>query len=112
MVAAITRTTTTARGVDASAVAVIDNKNKNSSNSNSSNSNGSSYQQTVETFDSPITRKQTYTSLPRPVQCARCSEVAYCRVTHDLGQVIKVEYLCHACCGGDSDGSGAAANAG
>jgi hypothetical protein len=56
-------------------------------------------QRSVEMFDSPITRKQTYTSLPRPVQCARCNQLAYCKVMYDLGQVIKVEYLCKSCCG-------------
>jgi hypothetical protein len=56
------------------------------------------HQRSVETFDSPITRKQTYTSLPRPVQCARCKNLAYCKVMYDLGQVIKVEFLCKGCC--------------
>jgi hypothetical protein len=55
-------------------------------------------QRSVETFESPITRKQTYTSLPRPVQCARCNHFAYCKVLYDLGDVIKVEFLCKACC--------------
>jgi hypothetical protein len=49
-------------------------------------------------FDSPITRKQTYTSLPRPVQCARCNNLAYCKVMYDLGDVIKVEFMCKGCC--------------
>jgi hypothetical protein len=56
------------------------------------------HQRSVETFDSPITRKQTYTSLPRPVQCARCRNLAYCKVMYDLGHVIKVEFLCKGCC--------------
>jgi hypothetical protein len=56
------------------------------------------HQRSVETFDSPITRKQTYTSLPRPVRCARCKNLAYCRVMYDLGEVIKVEFLCKGCC--------------
>lgn len=55
-------------------------------------------QRSIETFDSPITRKQTYTSLPRPIQCARCNNLAYCKVMYDLGDVIKVEYLCKSCC--------------
>ena len=55
-------------------------------------------QRSVEMFDSPITRKQTYTSLPRPVQCARCNLLAYCKVVYDLGDVIKVEFLCKGCC--------------
>lgn len=53
----------------------------------------------IEMYDKPITRKQTYTSLPRPIPCGRCNEVAYCKVMHDLGEVIKVEYLCRSCCG-------------
>ena len=55
-------------------------------------------QRSVKVFDSPITRKQTYTSLPRPVQCARCDHLAYCKVMNDLGDVIKVEFLCKGCC--------------
>jgi hypothetical protein len=55
-------------------------------------------QRSVEVSDSPITRRQTYTSLPRPVQCALCNNLAYCKVMHDLGDVIKVEYLCKECC--------------
>ena len=55
-------------------------------------------QRSVRVFDSPIMRKQTYTSLPRPVQCARCNNIAYCKVMYDLGDVIKVEYLCRECC--------------
>lgn len=55
-------------------------------------------QRSVEMFDSPITRKQTYTSLPRPVLCARCNNLAYCKVMYDLGDVIKVEFLCKGCC--------------
>ena len=55
-------------------------------------------QRSVEVSDSPITRKQTYTSLPRPVLCARCKNLAYCKVMYDLGEVIKVEFLCKGCC--------------
>jgi hypothetical protein len=58
----------------------------------------SGQQRSVEVFTSPITRKQTYTSLPRPVQCARCNNLAYCKVMYDLENVIKVEYLCKSCC--------------
>jgi hypothetical protein len=58
-------------------------------------------QRSVEMFNSPITRKQTYTSLPRPVQCALCNRLAYCKVMYDLGDVIKVEFLCKECCGGN-----------
>lgn len=46
------------------------------------------HQRSVEVSDSPITRKQTYTSLPRPVQCARCT----------IGDIVKVEFLCKECC--------------
>ena len=52
----------------------------------------------IETFDSPITRKQTYTSLPKPVMCAHCNQMAYCKVKYDLGDVIKVDFLCRECC--------------
>jgi hypothetical protein len=55
-------------------------------------------QRSVEVSNSPITRKQTYTSLPRPVQCAKCNNLAYCKVMYDLGDVIKVEFLCKGCC--------------
>jgi len=56
------------------------------------------HQHSVEVSDSTITRKQTYTSLPRPVQCARCNHLAYCKVMYDLGDVIKIEFLCKGCC--------------
>ena len=56
------------------------------------------HQRSVEMFDSPITRKQTYTSLPRPVQFARFKNLSYCKVMYDLEQVIKVEFLCKGCC--------------
>ena len=52
------------------------------------------HQRCVEVSDSPITRKQTYTSLPRPVQCARCNYLVYCKLIYDLGDIIKVEFLC------------------
>lgn len=55
------------------------------------------HQRSVEISDFPITRKQTYTSLPRPVQCALCNHLAYCKVMYDLGDVIKIEYLCKGC---------------
>lgn len=55
-------------------------------------------QRSIEVFDSPITRKQTYTSLPRPVQCARCNRLAHCKVMYDMGDIIKVEFLCKVCC--------------
>lgn len=57
-------------------------------------------QRSIETFDSPITRKQTYTSLPRPVQCAHCNHLAYCKVMYDLGDIVKVEFLCKVCSNG------------
>jgi len=56
------------------------------------------HQRTVEVFDLPLTRKQTDTSLPRPIQCALCNNVAYCKVNSDLGDVIKVEFRCKTCC--------------
>ena len=59
---------------------------------------GANRQRSIEVFDSPITRKQTYTSIPRPVQGARCNNVAHCKMMYDLGPVIKVEYLCKSCC--------------
>jgi hypothetical protein len=58
---------------------------------------GANQQRSIQVFDSPITRKQTYTSIPRPVQCARCNNVAHCKMMYDLGPVIKVEYLCKSC---------------